>query len=148
MDTKQFDTLTKAWISLPRRQVLGGVVAGALSSLLGHGVREASAQLLICKRSRQCPAGQQCVHNFCAPKCVNGDPFDCKPGGGSGGGCAGAQCFCGKKPGGGSVCVLNVSCVGLQACSKQRDCGRGQIWPTGCCGAGDPKFTCRSACFP
>jgi hypothetical protein len=147
MDAKRFDAITKASSSLPRRQLLGGLVAGTFAPLLGMGGREVRAQLLLCKKSRQCPAGQQCVHNFCAAKCVNGDPFDCKPGGGSGGGCAGAQCFCAKKPGGGSVCVLAESCATLQGCSKQGDCERGQICATGCCGAGDPKFTCRSACF-
>ena len=85
MDAKRFDAITKAWTTLPRtrRRVLGSVATGVLGSLLGRGVRDASAQVLACRKSRQCPKRQVCVHGFCAPKC--GDPFTCGGGAGSGG---------------------------------------------------------------
>jgi hypothetical protein len=143
MDTTQFDTLTKAWISLPRRQVLGGLVAGALSPLLGLGGREASATLLLCKRTRTCPQGKKCLHKVCVPTCS--DPFTCSSGGGS---CAAdPDCLCTKKPGGGSVCVQKGQCdATLRACTRQRDCGFLEVCvASGCCGD-FPQFACAVAC--
>jgi hypothetical protein len=145
MDAKRFDAITKAWTTLPRRRVLGSVATGVLGSLLGRGMRDASAQVLACRKSRQCPHGQVCVHGFCAPKC--GDPFTCGGGAGSGG-CTETGCFCGKKPGGAGVCVLGELCSGLQACGKLSDCPNGRICASGCCGTGQPKFVCQSPCFP
>jgi len=143
MDTKQFDTLTKAWISLPRRQVLGGVVAGALGTLLGRGAREASATLLLCKRTRTCPQGKLCLHKVCVRKCT--DPATCTTSGGTG--CTDPNCFCTKKPGGGSVCVRKGQCdATLRACTRQRDCEFLEVCvASGCCGD-FPKFVCAGAC--
>jgi hypothetical protein len=144
MDTTQFDTLTKAWISLPRRQVLGGLVAGALSPLLGLGGREASATLLLCKRTRTCPQGKKCLHKVCVPTCS--DPFTCSSGGGA---CAAnADCLCGKKPGGGAICAQKTNQCGanLRGCTKQSDCEFLEVCVSGCCGANDPKFSCQFAC--
>jgi hypothetical protein len=65
MDATRFDAITKAWVSVPRRRVLGGLVMGALSTLLGPGAREARATLLLCKRTRNCPKGKRCLHKVC-----------------------------------------------------------------------------------
>jgi hypothetical protein len=104
MDETQFDALTKDWTRLPRRRVLGGLVAGALGSLLGMGEREARAISTTCQRSSECGAGQACVHHTCVLTCT--DPFFCLKGGTSDGGtgCP-SGAFCAKKPGGGGICV-------------------------------------------
>ena len=142
MDATRFDILTKAWGSVPRRRVLGGFAVGALGPLLGLSVREASA--LSCRRSRQCPTREACVNRICALKCVNGEPFEC--GGGTGFGCPGG-CYCGKKPGGGKVCVQGGGiCAGLEGCTKQGQCPSGQLCVSGCCGDGVPRFTCQPPC--
>jgi hypothetical protein len=143
MDDSRFDLMTKAWTSVPRRRVLGGVVVGALSTLLGRGAREASATLLLCKRTRTCPQGKRCLHKVCVRKCT--DPFTCSSGGGSG--CTDPDCFCSKKPGGGSVCARRGQCdATLQSCTRQRDCGFLEVCvASGCCGD-FPKFACARAC--
>ena len=84
MDANRFDAITKALLRLPRRQVLGGLAAGTLGTLLVHGRQEAGAQVLACRRSRNCPKGQACVNKSCVVKCVNGDPFECDGGIGTG----------------------------------------------------------------
>ena len=143
MHASHFDTLTVAWSSLPRRRLLGGLTTGGLSTLLGLGGREASAES--CRRSRNCPSGQKCVHRTCSAKCVDGIPFTCDFGD-TGAGCQ-SGCFCGKKPGGGSICVQSGGiCAGVVGCKKQGDCPSGQICTTACCGDGDPKFTCLPPC--
>ena len=142
MDASHFDTLTKAWSSLPRRRLLGGLTTGMLSALLGLGSREASAES--CRRSRNCPSGQICVHRTCSAKCVDGDPFTCDSSH-TGEGCQ-SGCFCAKKPGGGGVCIQTGICSGVDECKKQGDCPPGQICSTGCCGAGVPRFMCSSPC--
>ena len=141
MDAHRFDAITKVWISLPRRRLLGGLATGALAPMLGLGGQEASAQS--CRRSRQCGKGEACVHRLCVPKC--GDPFTCSSG--EGRGCPGT-CLCTNKPGGGGVCVTGGNiCDGLQVCTRQRQCPPGQICTTGCCGPDDPKFVCLPACI-
>jgi hypothetical protein len=143
MDATQFDAMTKAWTRLPRRRVLGGLAAGALSTLLGHGGQEARATLLLCKRTRTCPKGKRCIHKVCVKKCS--DPFTCSGGGGTG--CTDPDCFCSKKRGGGSVCVRKRQCdTILRACTSHRDCGFLEVCVrSGCCGD-FPKFTCQTAC--
>jgi len=142
MEAQQFDAITKAWTRLPRRRVLGGLIAGTLGTLLGLGGREASA--VACQRSSDCLSGQVCVHNVCTKKCD--DRFVCN--GSPGSVCdAAATCFCGKKPGGGTVC-LTGTCTGATTCRKQRHCPAGQICAQGCCGAGQFKFVCRLPCTP
>jgi len=147
MEAQRFDAITKAVRGMPRRRVLGRLAAGTLGPLLGLSGREARAQS--CQRSSQCASGQVCVHKTCTLKCVNGDPFTCAVDGGSGAGCDAARgdCFCGKTPGGGSACVTSSGpCEALAvACRKQRNCPKGQLCTTACCG-GDPKFTCQPAC--
>jgi hypothetical protein len=144
MDAPRFDALTKDWTRLPRRRVLGGLVAGALSPLLGYRVQEASATLLLCKRTRNCPTGKLCLHKVCVRKCT--DPFTCSSGGGTG--CTDPNCFCSKKPGGGSVCVRKSGqCdATLRACTSQRNCEFLEVCvASGCCGD-FPKFACAVAC--
>ena len=143
MDETRFDALTKDWTRLPRRRVLGGLVAGTLAPLLGLAGRVASAQT--CRRSRQCGRGQTCVHHTCTAKC--GDPLTCDSDGSNqtgGTGCPSTSCFCGKKPGGGSACLgSGIRCGTAQSCTSQRDCPQGQICATGCC---DPEFVCQPPC--
>jgi hypothetical protein len=143
MDDSRFDAVTKAWVRAPRRRVLGGLVAGALSTLLGQGAQKASATLLTCKRSRTCPQGKRCLHKVCVRKCT--DPSSCSSGGGTG--CTDPNCFCSKKPGGGSVCVQKGQCdATLRACTRQSDCRFLEVCvASGCCGD-FPKFACAFAC--
>jgi hypothetical protein len=143
MDATRFDAITKAWVSIPRRRLLGGLAAGAVAPLLGLGGREASAQT--CQRGSDCPTGQACVHKTCVPKC--GDPFTCRSTSATG---CGKDCLCTKKPGGGGVCgpATGVDCATVQGCKKQRDCPVGQICASGCCGEGEPRFFCAQPCFP
>jgi len=148
MDAKRFDAITKAVRGMPRRRMLGGLAMGALGPLVGLGAREASARS--CRRDSDCSPRQACVHKICTLKCVNGDPFTCADGGGSGAGCdvgVTGDCFCGKTPGGGSACITSSgACEELAvACRKQRHCPKGKICTTACCG-GDPRFTCQPAC--
>jgi hypothetical protein len=89
--------------------------------------------------------GQKCVHRVCSLKCVNGEPYTCSGGSGAGAGCP-IDCYCGKKPGGGGVCVqLGGICAGLEGCKKQGGCPSGQICATACCGD-NPKFSCLTPC--
>jgi hypothetical protein len=143
MDAKRFDAIAKTWVSVPRRRVLGGLVAGALGTLLGDGAREARATLLLCKKTRTCPNGKRCLHKVCVKKCT--DPFTC--GSASGTGCTDPGCLCSKQPGGGSVCVNKRQCdANLRACTSQRDCGFLEVCVrSGCCGD-FPKFACAQAC--
>jgi hypothetical protein len=143
MDAPRFDAMARAWVSVPRRRVLGGLVVGALSTLLGHGARDASATLLLCKRTRNCPKGKVCANKVCATKCS--DPFTCSGGGGTG--CTNPNCFCGKKPGGGGICADRAACgATLRGCTKQSDCGFLEVCVSGCCGADASKFVCLFAC--
>jgi hypothetical protein len=143
MDVKRFDAMTKDWTRLPRRRVLGGLVVGALGPLLGLAGREASATLLLCKRTRNCPKGKRCLHKVCVQTCT--DPLTCGSGGGTG--CTDPNCFCSKKPGGGNVCARKVQCdATLRACTSQRDCGFLEVCvASGCCG-NFPKLACAFAC--
>ena len=143
MDARCFDAITKAWVSVPRRRVLTGLATGALGILLGHGAREASATLLLCKRTRNCPQGKKCLHKVCVSTCS--DPATCTTSGGTG--CTDPNCFCTKKPGGGSVCVRKGQCdATLRACTRQRDCEFLEVCvASGCCGD-FPKFVCAGAC--
>jgi hypothetical protein len=143
MDAPRFDAMTKDWTRLPRRRVLGGLVAGALGPLLGVRGREARAISTTCQRSSECGAGQACVHHTCTLTCT--DPFFCLKGGTSDGGtgCP-SGAFCAKKPGGGGVCVQGGGpCVADVRCRKQRNCRPGSICGSGCCGGDLPKFTCQ-----
>ena len=91
-------------------------------------------------------AGQKCVHHVCVDTC-GPDPFSCS--GGTLAGCAGG-CACTKKRGGGGVCIdiQGTDCDTAQGCTKQRQCPKGQICATACCGLPtDPKFVCVSPCF-
>src|SRR5215212_1037128 len=98
MEAKRFDALAKAWITMPRRRLLGGFAAGTLGPLLGHGGGAVSAQVLGCRRSSDCPTGQVCVHKTCAPTCD--DPFICVNGSPEGDTGCPTGCFCAKNPGG------------------------------------------------
>jgi len=140
MNSKHFDTLAKAWISVARRRLLGGLVMGALSPVLGLGARAAAAKT--CTRSRDCSKRETCVHDICVDKCS--DPFSCKHQK-RGGGCAGV-CFCSKRPEGGGTCVESASeCATAPTCSQQGDCAAGQVCAIGCC---DPqKFVCMTPCL-
>jgi len=138
MDAQQFDAITRAWTRLPRRRVLGGLVAGALGPLLGWGGQEASAISTTCRRSRNCPTGQVCVHRTCTLTCT--DPLICLNGQVFGGTGCPLGSFCAQKPGGGGICLRGgAGCVADLRCKKQRDCPVGTICGSGCC---DPKFTC------
>ena len=148
MDAKRFDTLTKAWISLPRRRLLGGLVAGTLAPLLGLGGREVSAVIQFCGEpgSPACPTGQVCKNGLCATTCQ--DPVTCRTAGGDE---CGTGCACGKgrrkSP---SLCVAfggGASCATAQGCRKHSQCERGHLCIQGCCGANDPhKYVCVPAC--
>src|SRR4051794_32646764 len=99
MDAKHFDAMTKAWIRLPRRQMLGGLATGVLTPLLGLRAREVAAAVQSCGTPGDpaCPPGQICRHGVCAPTCT--DPFRCHNGSGGGGGtCANGLCYCAKEP--------------------------------------------------
>jgi hypothetical protein len=126
---------------VPRRRLLGGLLGGTLSPVLGLGAQQAAAQS--CTRSRDCPKGGVCARNLCVDKCR--DPFTCKRERG-GGGCQGT-CFCSKKIGGGGVCVQSdgPDCATAAGCRSQDDCPAGEVCAIGCC---DPtKFLCLSACL-
>ena len=143
MDAARFDAITKTWVRVPRRRVLGGLATGVLGALVGLGGREAGATLLLCKQTRDCPTGKLCLHKVCVKTC--GDPFTCSSGEGTG--CTNPDCFCTKKPGGGSVCVRKGQCdATLRACTSQRDCGFLEVGVrSGCCGD-FPTFACAPAC--
>ena len=143
MQATRFDAITKAWVSVPRRQVLTGLATGALGTLLGYEGRDASAIVIVCERTRDCPAGKKCVHKVCVSKCS--DPFTCRNP--TQAGCMNPACFCGKKPGGGGICAESAPCgATLPSCTKQSDCGFLQVCVSGCCGANDPKFVCLFVC--
>jgi hypothetical protein len=146
MDAKHFDAITKAWISLPRRRLLGGLVAGTVAPLLGLGTREVRAVVQTCgPNDPACPAGQVCRRNVCVTKC--NDPFRC---GGGGGGCDGA-CFCGKlAQEKGNVCVQPIgACTPgsgqAPACRRHSDCERG-LCAKSCCGEDEPRYACVLPC--
>lgn len=142
MNSTRFDAITKAWTRFPRRRVLGGLGAGAVSPLLGLGGREASA-VVACQRSRNCPGEQVCIHKVCVSRC--GDPGTCNQGFTLG--CQNdPNCFCAKKPGGGGLCMdSEFSCTGVSGCTKQKQCPKGLICAAGCC-TGQKKFTCQPPC--
>jgi len=79
MDAPRFDAMTKAWTRLPRRRVLGGLVAGTLAPLLGLGGKDVNAISGACQRSSDCDPGQACVHHTCVLTCT--DPLICLKGG-------------------------------------------------------------------
>jgi hypothetical protein len=143
MEAAQFDALTKTWLTTPRRKVLGGLVLGALGTLLGHGGREAGAISVNCQQSSDCLTGEACVHHACTLTCA--DPLICVNGAPNGGtGCPGG-CFCAKKPGGGGVCLqAGGVCSTTNHCKKQRNCPAGQICGSACCPR--PKFSCLAPC--
>ena len=143
MHPTQFDAITKAWARFPRRRVLGGIGAGALGPLLGLGRREASA-VVACQRSRDCPGGQVCINKSCVSKCE--DPGTCKRGFTLFGCQNDPNCFCGKKPDGGGLCMdSEFSCDNVIVCTKQRHCPTGLICAAGCCSE-QTKFTCQPPC--
>src|SRR5215213_3922504 len=78
MDAPRFDAMTKAWTRLPRRRVLGGLVAGTLAPLLGLGGKDVNAISGACQRSSDCDPGQACVHHTCTLTCT--DPVICVDG--------------------------------------------------------------------
>ena len=146
MDAPRFDAITKAWTRTPRRRVLGGLVAGALAPLLGLSRQEASAQT--CQRSGDCPGDQICKNNTCVSKCGNPGkgcdsffPFGCDNDG---------SCFCGKKPGGGGLCLQGGAICPAAGCRRQSDCPEGTVCGAGCgddsSGECTPKFACLRPC--
>ena len=139
MDARRFDTIAKAWISIPRRRVLSGLALGALGPLLGLNMQEASAKS--CKRSSQCPGKKICVNHTCVSKC--GSPGTCSTDFIHG--CQkNAGCFCGLKPGGGGVCIRGDVLCPTEGCTSQSDCDPGLVCVTGCC---EPaRFTCTLPC--
>jgi len=51
LDAQRFETITKDWISLPRRRLLTGVAVSALSALaVTLGLAEAEATHFTCRR--------------------------------------------------------------------------------------------------
>jgi hypothetical protein len=140
MDAKRFDAITRAWVSLPRRRLLGWLAAGTLGPLLGLGGREASA--ITCQDKDDCPDGQVCKNKTCVARC--GTPGTCESGFTFG--CQGdGSCLCAKKPGGGGLCVetVGLNCTNLQGCRRQSDCPQGTLCSASCC---ETKFVCRPPC--
>lgn len=138
MEVTRFDALLKAWGSLPRRLLLGGLATGTLGTLLGVAARDAAATS--CHKSHDCSGKKICKNHVCIAKC--GDPGVC----GTFSSCGSGDCFCTTTHEGRGLCVQNdLVCTDVQECTSHSNCPEGLVCGTGCC-TGGPEFTCLPPC--
>ena len=153
MHANRFDTITKDWISLPRRRLLTGVAGSALGALaVTLGLGEAEATHFTCRHvGKRCKRASQCCSGICKRHtCRAHDKGICKAsqdacvtspvgcGGDSAGNCTcvvttGKASFCGLDGGTLSGCTRDEECVADKgegaACIQ---CGEGRLCMARC----------------